>query len=459
MQIKHLKAKHPSYDCQTWKLHSALYKGRIGCYTKEFLPKFHSETIAMYDNRLANAENVYENHIGHIIDQLEATVFSIPLSMREAFSRKVPDFYAAFKEDADTEGTDLVDFMRERFKEAILKGRSYWLVSPTMTNEPYLSALQAEDIYNWYADDNGLAWVIIHSSSISQPRIDQEPIAMDRFRVFKRDSIEIYEAPVDAKETEDAKLIFQAKNPLGYVPLLSLSMPDGLSPAYRASKLQIAHFEACHTLSYASKKTNFPIPVLKTEEEVRSVVNVGVGAALNIRPENSFEFVSPSSDSFETQMKRIESLRNEIYRVCGMSHLGIDNTTSTGAIARSGLSKVMDLSISDKSLEKYISLISEAIQRTFAMVSNQRGDDYMFDCSAANQGAFSRSISFDDMQTVLSLGIPSATFQAELKASAAQRLLPHLPQSAHTKIRQEIFMTIDGQTQSAIATSSIADRE
>ena len=136
MKYKQLNSKHSSYDCELLSRYQYLYQGgnafreHISC----FLPRNRQEQDEVYVMRCKQAP--YIPHVGAIIDQYGATIFSAPYTIRaqkksEELS-KLDDFYSQFKEDVDTKGTDLSTFFKSRFQEALVKGKSYWLVeSPT----------------------------------------------------------------------------------------------------------------------------------------------------------------------------------------------------------------------------------------------------------------------------------------------------------------------------------------
>jgi hypothetical protein len=443
MKLKKLKDKHHTYKCAEWKLFSALYEGEIKEYLRDFLPSWQSENSHMYAQRLRNAEFAYQNHIGNIIDQIENTVFSIPLDIRESNSKAVPDFYAMFKEDCDAKGTDFLDFFRGRFKEALIKTRSHWMVLPGINGEIFLKAYSPEEIYNWQLDSSGeLAWVVFHSKKMIQPDPASDLQLLDVYTVWYKDKIQVYYANSSTNCEAEIPLAEEIPNVWGTIPLLSLTFEDGLAAMVRGYKTQIQHFVECHNFAFSSRKTNFPIPVAKTGEPIRNVNDSGVGTMLNLRREDDFYYVSPDTSGFEVRLKQIESLKNELYRITGMMYLTTDNTTSTGAIARSGLSKSLDLAVGDKNLEKYVAKLIEAMQRTYQLTTALRNESYEWNISTANEGAFHQGTSIADISAALEIQIPSKIFEAEIKAITAAKMLPNLPQSKLAQIRREIFSNL-----------------
>jgi hypothetical protein len=107
---KQLNQRHPSCDPDKAERLRALYEGgeRFKRRLAEFLPQQPSEPAAQYELRKKIYR--YRNYIGPIVDYFTALLFaSPPVIATDDDPTELPDYYSAFRKDADRAGTDLYD--------------------------------------------------------------------------------------------------------------------------------------------------------------------------------------------------------------------------------------------------------------------------------------------------------------------------------------------------------------
>lgn len=466
MKYKELNSKHSSYDCEVSSRYQQLYQGgkvfrdNITC----FLPKNRQEQDDVYHMRCKQAP--YIPHVGAIIDQYGATIFSAPYTIRATKNNseaKLDDFYAEFKEDVDTKGTDLSSFFKERFQESLVKGQSYWLVeSPTAPSEIQeinelnrlqwmelgldrirLAPIPAENLFDWECDLRGeLEWCVIYSTSCYRPAPGAELLYVKTWKVYTRDEISVYQLEHTVKnppnDETNIPLVEQYKHNLPGVPLLSLCLPAGLWLMDRTSDAQLEHFRLSAAQAWLFRRTAYPMGVFKLKD-ADSLPQTGAGQALIMGSEEEFDWKEPGGASFAAFENRIKSAENTIYKIAVQMAMGIDN--SGAALGRSADSKQVDMMAADICLRAYAVLIKEALEKTYEFVSNARGEyDLKFSIEDLNQ------FSLVDVTTLVTnataaktLGIQSETFWKELyKRIAIAQLPSDTKQDIKDLIRQEI---------------------
>jgi hypothetical protein len=94
---------------------------------------------------------------------------------------------------------------------------------------------------------------------------------------------------------------------------------------------------------------------------------------LKFRQEDRFEWTEPAGHSFEHSAKRLDRLREEIYRTAYLQAQGRSSTAP--ANGASGYSKVMGMTPANDALNAYSDILIPAMQNVFADVVVARGGD------------------------------------------------------------------------------------
>lgn len=497
MKIALLSSPHPTYDATTWRRYDALYRGGevFRAAVQEFLPKNPMEPDATYQARCGEAH--FTSYAGPILDWFSAKVCAASLVVRATADDGEPapidDFYGVWKEDVDGAGTDLIDFVRSRFTEALVKGRAWWLCEMPEDGAPApasraewesrglgdatLAPLDNEQVLDFETDQRGeLLWAIVHTIETPRPSPSQpRGVIRETWRIFDRTDVETWAVQYDpavAVRPEDAVMEGGKRaHGFGRVPLVRLGFTgtrgvkvrgrgarpitvssgalEGFWLMRRLADPQVAHFRSSAALDWNIKRTCYAMPVFKVEDSAKPPV-MGVGYYIMIGTKESAEWIAPPTAHLDVLAARCEHLQQEVYRAANQMAQGVNNNAA--AVGRSGESKQADASSTEVVLRVYGAVCREAIEATYSLLSEGRGESVHwsiegFDVfSVTDAGAVIEAVG-----KVRALGIPSVTLTRELFYKAADVLLPNADQPTKDAIREEIDAGVEAQTELAEA--------
>src|SRR5579884_576915 len=122
--------EHPDYveKREIWHRYRDLYAGgeQFKANASRYLIPRHKEVPQIYYERLGRV--FYENYAGSIIDWYGATLFRREPVITFDGEERGRKFFGEFIEDCDRKGTSLTDFLRHRFVESLVAGRSHVLI-------------------------------------------------------------------------------------------------------------------------------------------------------------------------------------------------------------------------------------------------------------------------------------------------------------------------------------------
>lgn len=478
MKLAILDAKNDSYDAATWRRYDALYRGGVAfrACIGEFLAQNDMESDSSYHKRKREAH--YRSYVGPIVDYFAAQLFASQMVVRASVDDNQVDpdeYYAHLKEDADGVGTDLVDFMRSRFTDALIKRASWWIVempsdggakpasraewNERRLGDAKLRAIDAECVFDWDCDDDGaLLWVI--TATQCKPRPDPRlgrRLVKATWKLYDRTNVETFEIVYDPSETRldpEMDIASVGIGPHGFseVPIVRMCVPEGLWLCNRIADAQVEHFRLSSGLGWAIRRTCYAVPVFKSadaDKPPRAGANF-----ITIGEKEDFDFVSPDAGPFAIIASTIKDQKDEIYRVAQQMASGVDNNAA--AIGRSAASKNADAGATEVCLAAYGAFVREAIERTYQLISQGRGDGYKWSIEGLDRFSLA-----DAEQTVAnalqaqSIGIPSETFRRELFVQVANALLPNIDQQRKDAIRLEIDNGVSAESEMA----ELIDRE
>ncbi|KYF87797.1 hypothetical protein BE20_24950 [Sorangium cellulosum] len=457
-----LSKRHPCCDPELFRRYDALYRGG-SAFRKaigSFLFQNPLEPAEAY--QLRKREAAYRSYVGPIIDFFAAQLFSSPFLVRATRDgeTQAPDpFYAELREDVDLAGTDLVAFMKARFTTALVKGCSWWLAElpddgglPAESRVDWearglgrvrLCPLEPEDVLDWECDDDGLLWVITHKREMRRddPRTERA-VVTETWRIFDREAVETFQVKYDPKQRklnpeDEIPSLGAVPHRFTRVPVVCMRLPEGLWLMNRAADAQIEHFRLSAAMGWAIKRTCYPMAVFKSKDPEKPPVT-GAGYLQMISTEESFEWVSPSTASFDILQNEVAAQKDEIYRIAQQIAASVNN--SAAALTRSGESKQADMAATEICLHAYATEVKEAIEETFELISDGRGDfDVTFSIEGMDKFNLDAvTVTLTNIQTAKTLGIPSPTLHRELGMKAADLLLPNASQEVKDLIREEI---------------------
>lgn len=467
MRLKTLNQRHSCSTPDLFCKYQALYEG--GQLFHKNINKFMNQSL-IEDGFTYNArkrEAYYLPYINSIVNQFASQLFSSPFAVRVKDSdnqllEQIDEFYAEFKEDADLKGTDLSDYLRAQFITALIKGCAWFLAElPEDDNPPpdnlldyqsrnlgraWLCSLKPDDVLDWEYDEfNQLIWVITHTSKCIRPDPRQErELTVETWKIYDQQEVETFSITYDKNHRPKPEDIIPSlgKKPHGFtrIPLIEMRLPVGLWLVNRLADVQLEHFRQINSLSWAFRRASSPTLVFKTDgnsEDSRMQFSDGFG--VKIGKEESLEYTKAPSDSFDSMMKQVSSLKDELYRLATQMALSVDNSAST--VKRSGDSKAQDAQATEICLHAFASIVKETIEEIYELISDARGDtNITFSIEGMDQfNVIDVDQVINSAKIAKELNLQSETFNKELQVKVAEALLPNISQESKDTIRQEIM--------------------
>jgi hypothetical protein len=469
-----LKQRHPSCDPTELTRLNALYKGgaEFKKLLPELLPQRPAEPEQRYDLRLKEAH--YRNYIGPVVDYFTAMLFSTRpvMAAKDGKSKKPvtePDeFYAELQDDCDSNGHDVDALFKAQLTDAMVSGRSWVRVhapsdggtGPASLAEYderglgncWLSAVDAADVLDWEHDDDGkLEWAIVHRVTNRRAGIGGSRSTVtetwEHIQVDKTDTYEVtYEKRKPPSKTASIPLVSSEPHKFGQVPLIPIALPVGLHVASRLETPQLAHFRLSNAQTWGFSSTCYAQPVF-TLMDRDSMPTMGAGYGIIIGKDEKVEWAAPPSAHFTALAEEIKSQKDEIFRIAHQMALGVENNAA--AVGRSGESKQQDALSTRVVLLAFSRIVKEAIEVAWDLISRHRGDGLKWSVEGLDDFAAADIMGLlDALEKVDKVGgVPSKTFNAEMKTRVAEALLPDITQAQKATIRKEIEEGVEKQAQ------------
>lgn len=485
MRLDYLQTTHPTYTPDLWRRYDALYTGgdAFRQHITAFLPKNPEEPAEVYRVRCEDA--AYIGYAGTICAWFSAKIAAAsftPRAKRDGDEVDADPFYAEFREDCDGAGTDLVDFIRERFDSALVKGRSWWCAEmPYAGDEPLpnkaaydaldlgratIYPVENEQVLDWQADRAGeLLWAVVYDIAMDRDSVGSKRSKItETWRVYDRAEVVTYSRTYDPTEPETRKaeeidVPEVARRPHGFqrVPLVPLGFVgtrgvrvklgakgtmvagrklEGFWLMNRLADPQIAHFRRSAAMDWSLARTCYAMPVFELKDSNTPPV-MGTGYYIMLQTGERANWMAPPTAHLGALSERISTIKDEIYRVGNQMAQGVDNNAA--AVGRSGASKAADAASTDVCLKVYGAVCREPLERTYDLLSDGRGDG--LDWSIEGLDVFNTADATLVVQNATAaalLNIPSATFKRELHKQTAAALLSGSNQHVRDTINREI---------------------
>ncbi len=464
---KQLNARHPSCSPDKSAKLRALYEGGdlFKSHLDEFLPQQPAEPPPQY--ALRKKISVYRNYVGPIVDYFAALLFaSAPIIQGkrkggEAADVTLPDYYSGFEKDCDRAGTNLIDALKEALCDATVVQRSWlWLQHADASDaalpnnradfeklgigDSWLRVVKDEQVLDWEVDDTGsLAMVVVFDSTSRRTSLETgRDTIVETWRCILQDRVDTYRLQYekDKPPSDDVPVPLVASQPhrYGAVPVVCLDMPAALWVGSRIESPQLAHFRLSNMQLWGMSRTCYAMPVFKRDSEEKDEPRMGAGYGIYLGLKESLEWAAPPVDCYTALGEEIKAHKDEIYRIANTMALGVENNAA--AVGRSADSKNADARSTTVVMQAFARLVREAIERVYDLIGRARGDDFVWSVSGLDD------FSADDLPGVVAMfeqtekagGIPSKTFNVEMKARLAESFLPDLDQATKAKIRKEL---------------------
>ena len=176
------------------------------------------------------------------------------------------------------------------------------------------------------------------------------------------------------------------------------------------------------------------MPVIYSERDWNQVV--GESYYIQLGPQDRFGWTEPQGTVYQIATDNLTRLKEEIYRVCHLTHAGGD--VSGGSI-QSGFSKQRDFAVTQEVLRAYGDAVKDCMKRVLRTVEAAREDGLSIDVSGMDEfdiGDFGTELA--DAQKLLSLGIDSPTLRKHVYRKLALKYLCDVRQEVKEQIGKEI---------------------
>jgi hypothetical protein len=465
LPIDTLDREHPDYAVRKimWRRYADLYAGGevMRVNAGDYLPKRQKEPAEVYYERLSRV--FYENFLGSIIDWYAATLLRTEPMIALNEQEQPDSFYLTFLDDCDQAGTDFVEFFRKAFLQALIYQQSFVLVDFPRVNSPegstflnraeedaagksraYLVNYTPLDIPNYKMDSVGnLEWIVIRTKERFQQAFD-DPTMVDRTTWTYFDRHEFRKYQLDSKPEKaqlngtDVPLVESgphALSTLGRVPIVPLTVSEGLWLANKSALLQVEHFNKSNALSWALHMGLFAMPVIYSERDWHQVV--GESYYIQLGPQDRFGWTEPEGKVYQIAQDNLDRLKDEIYRVCYlMVQAGGNESRNLG---QSGVSKQRDHSVTQEVLRAYGDMLKDAMKHTLQMVAAARQDEVGVDVRGLDQFDIADlSGELQDAQQILQIVPTSPTFRKEVQKRLALKMLDDSEPALKNQIVREI---------------------
>ena len=460
-----LKKTHSDYDRDECIRLWSLYKGGkvFRKNVNMFLPQNPDETSDVYENR--KKESSYRSYIGPIVDYFVQWLFSGGFTMKAKDSKSkkpiegISSIYTDFQSDCGND-VSFHSFLRDRTTVAMVKGKSHWLLQkpkadfdPKSEQEaedagltrPTAVPIEEENVLDFMKDEHGAyEWVCIYSRKELRAAPGQPTIIRQQWHVIDRENTTIYS--IDRKPGEenlkdgDPIPCIQPAVAHGFkeVPLVTLTMPDGLWIANRVAEPQTEHFRLSAALGWAIRRTCYAMPIFNIEDGENTVPKMGAGYYIQLGANDKFSWSTPQSTPYDIIGKQVDAQRDEIYRITHQMAQGLDNNADT--VGRSADSKEFDEASTKVMLTAYGKLISEVVEESFEIISDANGDERMtWDIdgfTGYDVATLSRLIA--NALQIKAFGIASKTFAQQVQTKLALAVIPEANEEVKNLVREEI---------------------
>lgn len=456
-------------------MYRALYKGGtdLDLLTPKLIQAMSSEVRnpRQYQDRLKRARLAYTPHVSTCIDQARNQLFTYPIKIasldrdEQGKPLALDPFYSDFAESCSTSGKSLQAFLAERFTQALVVGRAFWLVRVISSTEEvptnmtvkewkeagfdrgWLEAVDAENILNWETDEHDeLRWVVIHHCKEIQAGPFSPVMVQETWQHISRETIETYQVEYPlGKKPKDSQLIGSTieANRFGRVPLVDLSFDDSdLALMPRAHRTQIHHWDLATGFSLATARTQLPRTVLNSDmtPSPEDSERAASDAHIRIGTEDKISYLSPNADSFESQRELLKDIKRDIYTLCHFAGYAQEEPKER---ARSGAAREIDSGMTESALQSFGIAVKEAAQKTFNLLALVRQEPPRFDITGLDTFTVAiKGMTIEAATSLLNLDLPSS-LKREVKKVLRQKVLPGVAVTVAEEIDQEISMEND----------------
>jgi len=462
--VERLNREHPDYSArkEMWQRYWDFYAGgeQLRRNAGLYLVRRQKEPNDVYAERLSRV--FYENYLGSCIDWYAATLFRSPPRIHfETPFPAVRDFYDDFVEDCDRRGGPLVELLRKTLIHSLVFREAYALIDfprvegkfatraeedATGKSRAYVVPFTPKEVINWKTDGRGaLEWAVVKTKRTFQEAAEEGGLVSEEvWSYYDRERFRVYlqrrhEAGGRVIEDEDARLVDEGAHALAAVkevPLVKMSLSEGLWLTNKAALLQLEHFNKSNALSWALHMGLFAMPVIYSERDWQQIV--GEAYYIQLGSNDRFGWTEPEGKVFQIAAENLDRLKNEIYRVCYLMTQAAGNEPRH--LGQSGESKRRDFAITHEVLRAYGATVKEFVRRLLIKIRAARRDEVEFEVGGLEQ--FDAPDFGEELENAIELqklGISSPIFRREVQKRVALKYL----EGSSKEIRAEVEREID----------------
>jgi hypothetical protein len=194
------------------------------------------------------------------------------------------------------------------------------------------------------------------------------------------------------------------------------------------------HFNKSNALSWAITMGLFAMPVIYSDREWNQIV--GESYYIQLGPTDRFGWTEPDGKVYQIAANNLESLKEEMYRVCYLTQASGEMVSGH---AQSAVSKQMDFAITQEVLRTYSSVVKECIRQVLNAISGARQDGVLIAVSGLDEVDISDfATDLQDAKDLLQIGIDSPTLKRQIYQRLALKYLNDARQEMKDQIAREI---------------------
>ena len=300
---------------QFWELIGDLKEGtyKIRSEHRKYLPQLEREVDDSYDRRLARSTVV--PYLQRIEKMLSGMLVRKPIRLDD-----VSDLIREQLFDVDLEGNDLNVWLYQTARIAVSFGHVGVLVDAPKEGEkarPYWVTYKPEDILGWRTE------VIEGARELTQVRLLERVVEADgpygekviaQIRVLERGRYEIHrkdEKKGEYKLFEEGEMSLKDKIPFAVAYSNRVGFYESRSPLYDIAELNLKHYQIQSDLDNILHISSVPMLAVYGYPNADEITT-GPNEALSLPPDSRMEYISPSGDSYDSQFKRLEDIKDQI---------------------------------------------------------------------------------------------------------------------------------------------------
>lgn len=366
--------------------------------SQRIIPQEPSESDDAYSRRIFHAT------LPPFLTRLASQAAGVIL--RKGIQLEGDEYWEEWRKDVTGDGTTLDEYARRQLITAVLYGHASTVVdftngtTPTtlaeerqLNRQPYLVPIHPRQILGWrLANDSA-------SSDLVQVRIRERVVLpkgaygeeiVEQIRVLTPGGYELWRSgptPYGQALPAQWQLTESGSTSQSRIPLTTLySNRTGnlmSSPILlEVAQLNIAYAQRFCDLFHSIHVGSNPVLVLRGfDPDSDTPLGISVNTAILLPPDGGAEYVAPTSDAFDSQLRCLQALEDQISRL-GINTLSAQNMTNAAAEARRldriDSDSIMAVISSDleRTLEQTLQIASEYIGIEPPRVSISRDYDY-----------------------------------------------------------------------------------